>query len=159
MGVLKEGLTANVKTSQEIGTEISNLAGIKLEDTTVASETLSSLECIDDEDRDNKENAKVEAKATAVNIASTEVREPTSKVVGDLNETSTQAQDYENIEINDSHKASDMVGDFSGIGSSLSSGFEASADDFGRIASDALDVASQIESTNDALATKIEGAI
>lgn len=125
----------------------------------MALETLSSLECIDDEDRDNTENTKNEARATAVNIASTEVREPTSKVVSDLTETSNQAQNYANIEISDSHKASDMVGDFSGIGSSLSSDFEASANGFGMIASNALDVASQIESINDALATKIEGAI
>lgn len=158
MGVLKEGLIANVETSQEVGTEISSLAGIKIEDATAASETLSSLECIDDEDRGNTEDAKNEARATAVNIASTEVREPTSKVVSDLTETSNQAQDYANIETNDSHKASDMVGDFSDIGSSLSSAFEASAGAFEGISSNATDVASQIESTNEDLAAAIEGA-
>ncbi len=158
MGALKEGLTAKVESSQETGREITNVGEQKSNEAFESAETLSSLECIDDDDRAAAENARNEARSTASNIASSEVRQPTAEVVSGLSETSSEAQEYAGIERNDAGKTSGMVGDYSEIGSSLASSFEASASAFEGIASNANDVASQLESTNENMAAAIEGA-
>lgn len=158
MGSLKEGLTAKVESSQETGREITNVGEQKSTEASESAETLSSLECIDDDDREAAESARNEARSTAVSIASSEVRQPTTEVVSGLSETSSEAQAYADVEHSDAGNASGMVGDYSGIGSSLASSFEASAAAFEGIASNANDVASQLESTNESLAAAIEGA-
>lgn len=158
MGSLKEGLTTKVETGQEIGREISSIGEQKSAEAAASSETLSSLECIDDDDREAAENARNEARSTGENIAFNEIRQPTSEVVSGLNETSNEAQEYASIEHSDASKATGMTGDYSSIGSSLSSSFEQSAITIENIASNATDIAAQIESTNEALAAAIESA-
>lgn len=86
------------------------------------------------------------------------MRQPTAEVVSGLSEISSEAQDSASVEQSDASKASGMVGDYSGIGSSLAASFEASATELIGIASDATEAASQLEAINEALAAAIEGA-
>jgi len=159
MGALKEGTIAKVESSQETGREITNIGEQKSSEALESAEKLSSLKCIDDDDIAATEKARNEARSTAVSIASNEIRQPTAEVVSKLGETSNEAQDYASVERDDAGKASSMVGDYSGIGSSLAaSSFEVNAADFEGIASNANDVASQLESTNEQLAAITEGA-
>ncbi|MDE6021472.1 MAG: hypothetical protein K2H01_10830 [Ruminococcus sp.] len=69
MGSRKEGLIANVESNQETGREITNIGEQKSSEAHESAETLSSLECIDDDDREAAENARNEARSTAASIA------------------------------------------------------------------------------------------
>lgn len=157
MGALKEGLHRNVEDITESGKEVTENANERLHEAAISVEALNSLECIDDDDRDAADAGRSEAMAISHGIAETQIDTPTSELANEFSETSNEALGYANIERSDANKARGLVSDYSGVGSTLSASFEASATEFEGIAADSDAASNNLQSRNSQLSNALRG--
>lgn len=134
MGELKIKGHEAVKENQDKYNEIRESSEENLEERNRNIEITRDLEGVDDDDKARIEDKKDEGREIADLIAQSEMEAPKDEVNVKMENTVGEMKEYEGRERDDAGKASGMDGNYSGIGSSLESGFEESAREFSEIA-------------------------
>ena len=157
MGRVKSGIESNINNNRERGQEITDAAQDKLSEAQESKAALDGTNAVDDETQQAVESAEESSRETADGIAESEIDQPTESVVESLNEVSNEATEYSDQETGNAGKASEMKGDYSSIGSNLSSRFEQSAQEFQALSQNATETGDRINQTNSQLASDLRG--
>lgn len=130
MGELKikgrEGVKENQESYQEIQENVEQLREERYEN----NEILKTIEGVDDDDKANIEEALDQGKAIAEQLAQNQIENPKNEVNNKMENTVNEMKDLEQREKDDANRVSSMDGNYGGIGSSLESKFEDSANEF-----------------------------
>lgn len=157
MGSVKLEQRQKVENDREKGREIKEAGDTKLEEAETSSAALEQIEGVDEDDKAALDAAKSESDGIAKAIAESEIKEPGREVGESLKETSEQSTEYSETEMADADKASEMVGDYSDVGSGLSSELQESGQEFQEIAEESDQVNDELQSEYDQLAAALEG--
>ena len=134
MGRVKIELNQKTEVAKEQGREIAETGDKKVEEAQVSKQSLESLNYVDDDTESAAEKARTESDAIAKGIAESEIRQPGERVSESFRETSEQAKEHSETESENAQTATEMTGDYSDVGSGLSSEFQQSAQEFRSIA-------------------------
>lgn len=124
-----------------------------------ANDAMNNIEIIDEDEQSLVDSSKSDAKSVADMIATNEVDNPKETIAQSLEDNSTEARGYAGIERNNAAKASTMEGNFSSIGSSLSSSLEQKASDYDSTSDRSIEVKNETISTLSSVASAIRNAI
>lgn len=158
MGRLKLEQQGKVEQAGIRGNEIREVAEQKNEDAARSAEAVFSIEGVDDDDKAALEAAVSESSGIAKALAESEIRAPGAEVGESLNETSRESNEYANQEFADAQTASEMIGDFSDVGSGLSSSLEQSGQEFQEIAGASDSLNAELQEMFAQQASMLEGA-
>lgn len=156
MGSVKLEQHQKLEANQERGNEVVEKGDVKLEDAVESEAAMSRIEAVDDDDKAALEAGRSESDSIAKELASVEVREPGKEVSEGLLETSEQSNEYADTEEQDAEAASEMVGDYEGVGGNLENQFEQSAQEFREIAEQSDQSNSELEAEFDRIASALE---
>jgi len=157
MGSLKLEQRQKVESDQERGKEITETGEQKIEEAEASAQALESIEAIDDDDKAAVDAARSESDGIAKALAESEIKEPGAEVGESLKETSEQSTEYSETEMKDADTATEMTGDFGGVGSELSSQLQESGQEFQEIANESDQVNDELQSEFDQIAAALEG--
>jgi|GEM_PF-899090 len=146
-----------VESNQERGNEVKESGEQKLEEAEASQEAMEPIEAIDDDDKAALDAAKSESDGIAKAIAESEIKAPGREIGESLKETAEQSNEYSETEMADAEKASEMVGDYSGVGGELASELQQSGQEFQEIAEESDQVNDELQSEYDQLAAAMEG--
>lgn len=135
MGELKNRGREQLKEQGDNYKETQENSESAIEDRDTNVDIINNMEGIDDDDRENIENAKEAGKEIATQIAENTVETPKNEINSRVESTVQEMEGYEATEKDDAGKAASIDGSYSSVGSELESQFEASAEEFAEIAS------------------------
>lgn len=134
MGELKNRGREQLKEQGDNYKETQEQSESEIEDRDTNVDIINNMEGIDDDDRENIENAKEAGKEIATQIAEN-IETSKNEVNSRVESTVQEMEGYEATEKDDAGKAASIDGSYSSVGSELESQFEASAEEFAEIAS------------------------
>lgn len=134
MGELKNRGREQLKEQGDNYKETQEQSKSEIEDRDTNVDIINNMEGIDDDDRENIENAKEAGKEIATQIAEN-IETSKNEVNSRVESTVQEMEGYEATEKDDAGKAASIDGSYSSVGSELESQFEASAEEFAEIAS------------------------
>lgn len=155
MGSVKEYVNSKVEAGIEQGDRVKENAENKIEEANVSAEALSRIEGVDDDDVQAVESARAEANSEARRIAEDEIRSPSNEINRGFTETAAESNDFANKEHTDAAHAAEMVADYSGTGSNLSSTLEQSAAEFEHTANNAEQARDQLDSAANSMSSQL----
>lgn len=145
-----------INEGQEKGNEISELGQQKLDEAAESNDAFISIERVDEDDEEAVESATAEAQQISSEIANGEIREPSSEVGESLHEVSEEATESGDTEDSNAETAAEMTGDYSDVGSNLSSEFTQSGEEYRRLSELSEGTSEQLQAEHEQAAAALE---
>ena len=133
---LKGELTGDLEGYQDTGKKIDGTADTLIDEGKETKKAFGQIEAIDEDDKAALGTALDESGNIAEGLAESEIRGPWSDLDEEIGNLSDKAKEYQKTEMRDAAKASEAVGNYSGVGAKLSEDLTKSGEAFQEISSE-----------------------